>query len=76
MTQNVLLANEAEKNKGTKKEKEVLTILSIRDETSGAIESIAVPEKGPADYAVKAAARAMAPSMFGVPASNLNGNSL
>ena len=33
--------------------------MSIRDETSGAIESVAVPEKGPADYAVKAASRAM-----------------
>jgi hypothetical protein len=42
-----------------KEEKEVLTILTIRDETSGAIESVAVPEKGPADYAVKAASRAI-----------------
>ena len=38
---------------------EVLTILCLKDETSGAVESIAVPEKGAADYAVKAAVRAI-----------------
>ncbi len=39
--------------------KEVLTILCLRNETSGAVESIAVPEKGPADYAVKATVQAI-----------------
>ena len=36
-----------------------MTILCLKDEASGAVESVAVPQKGAADYAVNAAVRAI-----------------